>query len=129
MIRSRVILLLAGWLSACGTASLDGSNSMTVSVDSALSVEAAYATVLRSMRACYNSASIRVEADYFVGSQQGDIRLSWFNSAGLIELMRVQVAPSAAGSTLKHTTRKNADQLRSAFDGWIRGKTDSCPNA
>lgn len=129
MNRRGAILLLAAWLGGCGTAALDGSNSTTVTVESGLAPEAAYATVLRSMRACYNSAAIRVEADYFSSLQQGDIRLSWFNSAGLIELMRVQVAPAAGGSKLTHTSRKAADQLRDAFDGWLRGKTDSCPNA
>lgn len=129
MNRRGAVLVLAAWLSGCGTAALDGSNSTTVTVESSLAPEAAYATVLRSMRACYNSAAIRVEADYFASLQQGDIRLSWFNSTGLIELMRVQVSPAAGGSTLKHTTRNNASQLRDAFHGWLRGKTNSCPNA
>lgn len=129
MIRRHAMLLVTALLTACGTAALDAGNSTAVTVESSLAPEAAYATVLRSMRTCYNTAALRLEADYFAGQQQGDIRLSWFNSAGLIELMRVQVAPAANGSRLTHTTRKAADNLRSAFDGWLQGKTDSCPNA
>lgn len=116
-------LLLAG----CGTAALDGSNSVTTPVDLPSSPEAAYTTTLRAMRACYNDASIRLEADWYAQAQQGSIRLSWFNSAGLIELAKIDFAASSGGTKVTHTTRQAAQHMRDAVSSWLAGRSDKCP--
>ena len=113
-------------LAGCA-ATLDTAATSTWSSPHAITSETLYRNLVGAMRQCYTVPSIKVEADYFPEAKAGSLRLLWGNSVGVIEWLRIEVAPDGTGSTLRATHRTAQDRFPDAIAGWARGDASSCP--
>ena len=108
-------------------ATLDTAATTTTDLSSPLPPEALYRNLVTAMRACYAVPNIRVEGDYFAEARAGSLRLLWGNSVGVIEWLRIDIASSQSGSSLRAVHRAAQERFPAALAAWTRGDASDCP--
>lgn len=108
-------------------ATLDTAATTTTDLPSPSPPEVLYRNVVTAMRTCYTVPSLRVEGDYFSQARTGSLRLIWGNSVGVIEWLRIEIASTPSGSSLRAVHRTAQDRFPAALAAWARGDASDCP--